>query len=275
MHTDPKNRRPPQITKLGGTEGVAYESVAVDNRITYQTIFYISEDADTGSLRRYTPPILISNVTGAAIVKWETLTADGGTTEYLAFLDANRFEWTTDEQAARESQLRYYPNVEGIYYHDRRLLFVSKKLSTLFVLDLDGGTHMSYTTKNGILPGGGDWNDTPDGILARGEYLYFTEDGGETPGVYAVNINTGERYAIFEGYDDVYKGDESTGLAFSPDGRRMYAAFQDCGCEDSEGGLDYNCGCLLEFRRTDGYSFDGSTPSLKFHSPEFWVGEVV
>jgi hypothetical protein len=204
-------------------------------------------------------------MTDSPIVDWNTLTADGGTTEYLVFLNANRFEWTTDEQAARDSQFQYYRNIEGIQYHDRRLYFVSKKLSMLFILDLDDGTYTSSSTKYGILPGGGSFADTPDAILTGGDYLYFTEDGGKTVGVYAVHRSTGERYAIFEAYDDVYKYDETTGLAFSPDGRKMYAAFQDCGCANSEGGLDYTCGCLLEFSRDDGYSFDGSAPSLKFH----------
>ena len=145
----------------------------------------------------------------------------------------------------------------------------------LFILDLDGGTYTSSSTKYGILPGGGDFGGTPDAILNEGDYLYFTEDGGKTASVYAVLRSTGERYAIFEAYDDVYKNDETTALAFSPDGMKMYAAFQDCGCGNSEGGLDYTCGCLLEFSRHDGYSFDGSAPSLKFHLPERWEVENV
>jgi hypothetical protein len=249
--------------------------VAVDDRISHQPTFYVSEDSDFGALRKYTPPILYSKFTNSPIVDWDTLTADGGTTEYLAFLDASRFEWTTDEQAARYSQSQYYRNVEGIHYNDRHLYFVSKKLSMLFILDLDGGTYTSSSTKYGILPGGGDFGGTPDAILNEGEYLYFTEDGGKTAGVYAVHRSTGERYAIFEAYDDVYKNDETTGLAFSPDGMKMYAAFQDCGCGNSEGGLDYTCGCLLRFSRNDGYSFDGSAPSLKFHLPERWEVENV
>ena len=42
----------------------------------------------------------------------------------------------------------------------------------------------------------------------------------------------------------------------------MYACFQDCGCEVS-GAED--CGCLLQFWRDDGRSFDGATMGLKFH----------
>jgi hypothetical protein len=274
MHPDPTNQRPPKITKLGGNGG-SYESVAVDDRNSSMPIFYVSEDHESGALRRYTPPVLQSKVTGSTIATWHTVTADGGKTEYLVFLNANQFQWTTDEQVGRDSQFQYYPNVEGIHYHDRHLLFVSKKLLTLFILDLDGGTYTSSSTKYGVLPGGGDWSDQPDQFTTEGAYMYYTEDGGDTVGVYAIHRLTGERYAIFEAYDDIYKHDETTGLAFSPDKRKMYAAFQDCGCDDSDDGVDYSCGCLLEFSRRDGYSFDGSTPSLKFHSPNRWVGEVV
>ena len=73
---------------------------------------------------------------------------------------------------------------------------------------------------------------------------------------------SGGRYAIFEAYDDKYIGDETTGLAFSPDGTHMYACFQDCGCERP---TDLDCGCLLEFWRDDGRPFDGSTLALEFH----------
>ena len=84
---------------------------------------------------------------------------------------------------------------------------------------------------------------------------------GKTPGVYAVD-ETGNSYAIFEAYGSMYHGDEATGLAFSPDGTRMYACFQDCGCEVSG---DPDCGCLFEFRRDDGRTFDGRAMGLKSH----------
>ena len=74
---------------------------------------------------------------------------------------------------------------------------------------------------------------------------------------------TGRSYAIFEAYDAKYFNDETTGLAFSPDGTTMYACFQDCGCEVSG---EEDCGCLLQFWRDDGRSFDGATMGLKFHS---------
>lgn len=266
---DPNNQIPPQITKLGGSSGGNYESVAVDNTNIYQPIFYVTEDHEYGALRKYTPPILYSNDNEPIVANWDTLHANGGTTEYLRFRD-NTFEWTTNELSARNSQARYFRNVEGIDYHNGYLAFVSKKLLVLYVLDLEGGTYRTTSTKNGVaLSGEGSFRQSPDQLARNGdggEYLYLTEDGGNTVGVYAIHQPTGRRYAMFEAYADMYHDDETTGLAFSTDGTKMYAAFQDCGCEESDGGLDYNCGCLLEFSREDGRSFDGSTLSLKFHS---------
>lgn len=97
-----------------------------------------------------------------------------------------------------------------------------------------------------------------------GPFLYFTEDGGRTAGVYAIDAE-GQSFAVFEAYGRQYFDDETTGLAFSPDGTKMFACFQDCGCKVS-GGVD--CGCLYMFWRDDGRSFDGETLSLKFHSSE-------
>lgn len=149
------------------------------------------------------------------------------------------------------------------------MYFVSKKLFQLYILDLQNGTYTTSSTKDGVLAGPGEFKHQPDQLIRNGggDYLYVTEDGGRNAGVYARHVPTGERYAIFEAYHDFYRHDEVTGLAFSGDGRKMYAAFQDCGCDDSESGTDYGCGCLMEFSRTDGKSFDGSALSLKFHPP--------
>ena len=137
----------------------------------------------------------------------------------------------------------------------------------MFTLDLDKMTYTSSSTNNGIV-GDGEFKHQPDQLVrnskhASAQWLYFTEDGGRTPGVYAIDTETGMKYSIFEAYGEKYFGDETTGLAFSPDGSKMYACFQDCGC-DATG--DADCGCLLEFTRDDGLSFDGETMALKFHT---------
>ena len=132
------------------------------------------------------------------------------------------------------------------------------------MLDLDNDTYLASSTNDYSLYSG-EFKHSPDQLVRNdGDFLYFTEDGGHTAGVYAIDA-VGQSYAIFEAYDAKYFNDETTGLAFSPDGTKMYACFQDCGCEVSG---DVDCGCLFVFWRDDGLSFDGDTMSLKFHSSD-------
>ena len=110
---DPNPRSPhfgkPEMTVLGGKDGGNFESVAVDNSNPTKPIFFLTEDAEYGALRRYGP----KNATG-----WDTLHTNRGLFDYLEFLDDEKFQWTTDIQSARQSQKKYYRNVEGIDYFD-------------------------------------------------------------------------------------------------------------------------------------------------------------
>mmetsp|Transcript_20038 Transcript_20038/g.37717 ORF Transcript_20038/g.37717 Transcript_20038/m.37717 type:complete len:576 (+) Transcript_20038:247-1974(+) len=251
-----KHHPKPEKTKLGG-DGGNFEAVACDDRNLEQPIFFVTEDLKSGALRRYTPPMTIPGTAAG----WDALHAEGGTTEFLVFLEDNSFVWSCDEWLGRYSQEKYFPNVEGIVFREGLLYFVSKRTSKLYVLDLDNGTYTASSTKDYSLYSG-EFKNRPDQLATNdGEFLYFTEEGGQTPGVYAIDAE-GQSYAIFEAYDSKYFNDETTGLAFSPDGTKMYACFQDCGCEVSG---DIDCGCLFVFWRTDGRSFDGATLGLKFH----------
>lgn len=273
----------PAVTALGGEAGGNYESVAVDDRDPSRPTFFVTEDHESGALRRYTPPPPPiqdgGNATrgGAppAAADWRALHAEGGQTKYLVFLKddegrlTNEFAWVRNEDRGRRNAREHFPNAEGIDFDDGRLYFVSKRMMMLYVLDVESRTYRTLSTAGGLPVG--EFLHSPDQIVRNngGDFLYFTEDGGDTAGVYAIDASSPSpprRYAIFEASDGRYKHDETTGLAFSPDGRRMYAAFQDCGCEGSETGVDATCGCLLEFVRDDGRSFDGKARGLKFHS---------
>ncbi|KAL7485353.1 hypothetical protein ACHAW6_010955 [Cyclotella cf. meneghiniana] len=239
----------PEITMLGGSGGY-FEAIACDDRDPTRPIFFVVEDTEFGALRKYTPP------PSTTIADWNTLHTSGGTTEYLLFINENTFTWTScDEAAARLSQAANFPFVEGVDVKDGILNFVSKKTYKLYTLDLDKGTYTMLST-NGTLSGDGEFRNSPDQIVRNngGDFLYFTEDGGY-PGVYSLD-SSGNMYAIFEAYDTMYRGDETTGLAFSPDGNKMYASFQDCGCAVTYG---QDCGCLFQFTRDDGLSFDGES----------------
>jgi hypothetical protein len=80
--------------------------------------------------------------------------------------------------------------------------------------------------------------------------LYFTEDGKQISGIHARD-RLGQFYTILEGPG--FYGDETTGLAFSPDGMHMYFAFQDAGQ-------------LYDITRADGLRFDAKTLNIKYHN---------
>lgn len=96
----------PEMTVLG-QDGGNFESVACDNSNPTKPVFYLTEDAEDGALRRFRP----RKRSG-----WKTLHRVRGTFDYLKFLNATHFTWTTDIDAARASQKAYFRNVEGIDY---------------------------------------------------------------------------------------------------------------------------------------------------------------
>jgi hypothetical protein len=102
---------------------------------------------------------------------------------------------------------------------DGFLYFVSKKTYKLYTLDLDKGTYTTMYT-NRSLAGDGEFGNSPDQIVRNndGHFLYFTEDGGSTPGVYVLDPSL-DMHATY--YNSIYKSDETTVLAFSPDGNTM------------------------------------------------------
>mmetsp|Transcript_6827 Transcript_6827/g.20310 ORF Transcript_6827/g.20310 Transcript_6827/m.20310 type:complete len:440 (-) Transcript_6827:648-1967(-) len=246
---DPKGAKEPSPTKLVESDGGNFESVACDNRNPEKPVFFVTEDHRRGAIRRYQPN------PNHTTVGWNTLHENGGKIDYLQFLENNEFHWTSDIELGRESAFEYYMNVEGIDLKDGLLFFVSKRLMRLFILDLDKGTYTSEQTDGGLF-GDGSFRDTPDQLVriaGGGSFIFLTEDGGTTPGVYVRETVTGNYLAIFEGLDPKYWYDETTGLAFSPDRKRMYACIQDIGY-------------LYEFVREDGKAFDGEEMLLKHHS---------
>lgn len=160
----------------------------------------------------------------------------------------------------RDSALRIYltsqnrswqQNTEGIDVIDDHLYFVSKAFRTIFILDLEAGTYVNETTRNGLFNGQPDQIERVDEFRPTSdrELVYFTEDGGRLAGVHARNAE-GQFLTILESSE---YSDETTGLSFSPDGKHMYVAYQ-------ENGL------LFDVTREDGLTFHGETLDIKFHA---------
>ena len=108
----------------------------------------------------------------------------------------------------------YYKNSEGIIYHEGLLYFAAKKTQTLLILDLEKMTYVTERT-GAQFTGKGSFNAQPDQIVLGNykRWIYFSEDGGGSPGVYVRNKD-GTYHTIFEGIEGgVYDGDE-TGKCF-------------------------------------------------------------
>lgn len=172
-----------------------------------------------------------------------------GTTDYL-LLDpnSNTFSWTTDKEQAEANAADNFPEAEGTDCAKSRLYFVSKSKRLLFTLDLNGGTYTSESTLHGAFEG------SPDALRAilpdDDKYVWFTEDEGDLPGIHARNRNA-QYFSVIDGPG--FAGDESTGLAFSPNLKHLYFAMQDNGV-------------IFDVTRTDGLPFSGMTLNIKYHN---------
>ena len=221
-------------TVLGG-DGGNFESVACDDRVHDAPVFFTTEDAERGAMRRFE----------ATKHGWDALHDHEGTHSFLNILDDTNFEWTTDEEAARDSAADYYPNSEGIQVHEGKVFFMSKLLHRLLILDLES---MTYTAEESGLKfyGEGSFGGQPDQIIhgPSRKYIYFTEDGSDDPGVYGRHAEDETYFTLFQAIKGgMHTEDETIGIAMSPDGRRLYAGFQ-------------TTGHIFEFTRQDEQSFE-------------------
>ena len=180
-------------TKLGGRGG-RYESVAVNNDNAMDPIFFTTEDHEYGAMCRF-----VANGNG-----WGALQSKGDET-FLCIIDDSTYEWTTDKGAARESAAQYYRSSEGISYHEGKLYFMAKKDLKLLILDLDDLKYETETTGKKFY-GEGSFGSQPDQnmIGPTRKYIYFCEDGGRTPGVYARYGNDGRTLQSFKRLSGVY-----------------------------------------------------------------------
>jgi hypothetical protein len=241
---DPTGKRAPEKTALVEEAGGNFESMTVDDRNLNKMQFFVTEDHPEGAVRRFRP-------CDGTQVNWDMI-HKSGTIDYLEFLSGGRFQWTRSFDAGRRSASTHYPNVEGISHDNGIVSFVSKVKKQIYRLDLDNGTYTVSSTYRDHLDGGGSFTAQPDQLIQHKDALYFTEDGGRTPGVF---VYDGSRYyALFEAYEAKYRGDETTGLAFSPDGTKLYVCLQEIGF-------------LFQFERVDGLPFEGERRlvGMKYH----------
>jgi len=135
---------------------------------------------------------------------------------------------------------------------DLDLMSLSKEFKTMFVLDLMENTYYNQTTRDTpLLDGQPDQIERLfDPVNDKESVLYFTQDGGRYAGISAMN-SAGQCFTVLEGRGEY--SDETTGLAFSPEGFHIYFAFQDEGV-------------LFDVTRIDGLPFHAQTLDIKYHN---------
>lgn len=261
---DPKGLRPPQETSMSASSLGYFESFAYDIRDFEKPRFFVTEDDVGGALRRFTP----SNP------NWDdpwTILHGEGVIEYLVLKPSSEsrwategnFYWTASIQVARNSAGRYYQHTEGLDVYNNELFVVSKTQHSLFILDLDSSTYQRHSTAAGLFDGQPDQmqrliKEGPSNIESSSTFdvnepeaeplLYFCEEVGTANGVHARDAN-GWFYSILE--SSIY-GRETSGLAFSPDGKHMYFSYQ-------------SVGIIFDVWREDGLPFYGKTLDVHFH----------
>lgn len=239
---DPFGIHPPE--PLSTLDTGFFESFAYDARNPQEPAFYVTEDKEKGPLRRILP------INPDWDDPWKILHGNG-TLEYLV-LEPNTennnttgsYYWTSERETAKINAKEYYKHSEGIDVHNDQLFFVSKVQKELFILNLDSKTYEVHSTVSGIFEG------HPDQMkrLIHNGLLYFCEEGGKENGVHARDEN-GWFFSILESET---LNDETTGLAFSPDGIHMYVSFQ-------------HNGLIFDVWREDGLPFHGRTLNVKYH----------
>lgn len=189
-----------------------HEAVAVDS---LNRKLYLTEDQTNGYLYRFTPfnypDLSAGKLEAAKIVEGKT----------------GKLEWLTiDDPSAGKAETRFQSRAsrfnggEGIAYFQGKVYFTTKGDNRVWVFDVVS-QHLSILYDdsayiNPVLTGVDNITVSADGAL------YVAEDGGNLQVV--VIANDGSIYPLLEleGHDK----SEITGVAFSPDGKRLYFSSQ-------------------------------------------------
>lgn len=202
-----------------------HEAVAVDS---LNRKLYLTEDQGDGCLYRFTPDhypdLSAGKLEAARVVNGET-----GGVEWLEISDPSAATTATRLQ----SDATRFNGGEGIVYFGGKVYFTTKGDNRVWVFDINSQV-MSILYDDSayidpVLTGVDNITVSSDGSL------YVAEDGGNMQIV--VIANDGAIYPLveLEGHDN----SEIAGVAFSPDGRRLYFSSQRGTSGDDMDGLTF------------------------------------
>lgn len=152
------------------------------------------------------------------------------------------FRWTNNRSEGDNNASLYYRNAEGIDIRNGFLYMTTKVSKSLYILDLDNLTYERSSTVS----------DQVASIIATDplrDMLYFCEESSDINNGVHARDSEGYFYTIINGPG---LDSETTGLAFSPDNKRMYVGYQ-------------GDGIIFEVTRDDGYEFGAHRLDIKYH----------
>jgi hypothetical protein len=202
-----------------------HEAVAVDS---LNRKLYLTEDQVDGCLYRFTP----FNYPDLATGKLEAARVTGG--------DTGKIEWQEiRDPLAQRTATRFQTNAtgfnggEGIVYFGGKVYFTTKGDNRVWVFDINSQVlSVLYDDSayiNPVLTGVDNITVSSDGSL------YVAEDGGNMQVV--VITNDGNIYPVVELVG--HNNSEIAGVAFSPDGSRLYFSSQRGKSGDDLDGLTF------------------------------------
>jgi secreted PhoX family phosphatase len=213
-----------------------HEAVAVDE-INHQ--LYLTEDKPDGCLYRFTAsqltddgyPELSAGALEVAVMR-DNAAADAGKTllSWVKLPDPLAQTQATREQLP--SAMRFNGG-EGIAYYNGRIIFSTKGDNRVWsYLTASRELGILYDASSSLTP---ILTGVDNVIVSQAGDIYVAEDGGDLQVV--VIDNQGNVYPIAQlvGHDK----SEVTGLAFSPDGKRLYFSSQRGTTGLSENGITY------------------------------------
>jgi len=151
--------------------------------------------------------------------------------------EGQAFVRETEALAGRTPPGTYFPKCEGVWFHDGIVYFATQSNNRIWAHDIAGQTvEVIYDGNGNAADPVGHSVNQPDNITvtALGEVI-AVEDGGNLEVGIVRTDGTSQAIARLEGHDD----SETTGVAFSPDGRRMYFSSQRGATGDSADGVTF------------------------------------
>jgi hypothetical protein len=226
VQIDPQAIQAQAVTAFGNLGH--YESFAYYDNGTAIPTFYMTMDDAKGVVTRLTPDDAARACyrQSADYDRWCTL--ESGTLDYLFLTPGSGLAgWTANASEAAENAKENFPNNEGINIQDGIMYITSKKIKRLVIVNLVTLEYSFESTKHGAFV------EEPDQIVRipgdDSGRMFFCEDGGPSPGLHVRN-SSGVFLTILYGDGTKFTIDEeTTGVAFSPDAKHLYVAFQDRG----------------------------------------------